>query len=165
MKTILIGLDIDGVLVSDVHPEESWDNIDMSSLYWYRKSAVPFINLAKLPRSFASLPDVKLHYVLVTGRPAPDAENTKHWLQRFFQDLPHDLFHCDYDQMTVGGSAEHKSNVVNRLNISLFVESCPEQALSITLNCPTCHVVTMDDVIFNGLNSYLSKLESFLKTL
>lgn len=119
----MIGYDLDGVLISDLH----WPEGMTLEKFLEMRATEPYANFVP-----------KGKYCIVTGRNSTDREYTEEWIKRHLaSNPPYRLFHdCpDYRQ-----SAEYKAKVINQNNIRVFIESDAKQVEYLREHCPNCRV-------------------------
>lgn len=124
------GVDMDGVLLDDLHPSEYEDDL---SACLARRDLLPMTSHA--PRmSLGS-------HVVITGRPAQDLERTRIWLERHgYGDIP--VHHRDpkAHSSSTEAVATHKASTADRIGCSDFIESDPHQAALIAVFVPHIRV-------------------------
>lgn len=109
----MIAFDLDGVFIPDIAPD-LWDTEE------YKKVILKIRSEYLVPIYQPNFP-----YIVITGRPFCDKEDTLSWFNKFFKVKPTQVYH---DNLDLTKSPEYKADVLNSLPIiSLYVESCGKQ--------------------------------------
>lgn len=118
----MIGYDLDGVLVADVHP------ITPENLA-YRINMLPLF----IPSG---------DYCIVTSRPFEDYSMTVTWALRFLQSNPPvTIYHGDYDVFSDDVAHAFKAKTLLANNIHTYVESNPATVKYLRSAVPECRVL------------------------
>lgn len=130
----MIGYDLDGVLISDLH----WSDGMTLEKFLEMRATVPCANFVP-----------KGSYVIVTGRNSTDVEYTKAWVAKNLSvNMPYKIFHdCPDHRQAV----EYKAKVISQNNISTFIESDAAQAEYLKKHCPNCNVIHLGSFISETL--------------
>lgn len=130
----MVGYDIDGVLVND---QVFGKGNDEHVLALRSKSLYPLIE-----------PDDE--FVLVTGRPSTDVDQTMAWVNTFFTRKPVNVFHGNHDYRFAG---QYKTEVLNtHPEITTFIESDARQAAYIKKNVLTgCVVIHFETLVKDAI--------------
>ena len=138
------GIDLDGVLCADL-PAERYEK-DMAGALNARDA---------LPRAQQAPHLTAKQHVVVTGRPLADRERTRAWLDAHgyagLEAHHRDPAAHDHDDRSV---ASHKAAAAERLGVTDFLESCPHQAVLISISAPQMRVFWWrggDRVLVNAL--------------
>lgn len=128
----LVGIDLDGVLVSDIRRK------------WYARHALEtLLHLRDSYELKTDLPPWRPHEaVVITGRPDTDFERTRAWLDKnSLQELGLVCRNPEKHGTTLADMASHKAHYIARLGITRFYESDLQQALVIAEACPFTEVI------------------------
>jgi hypothetical protein len=139
MDVSMIAYDLDGIFVNDIHI--------LDNLHTLLK-----IRSENLKPLFIPIDD----YVIITGRPNIDMQDTLRWFEMFFSNKPQKIFHNNTDFTK---AKEYKldtlSNIHKEYNINIFIESEKEQADFLRDNLKGIEVYHFSEFI----NSQLQKLK------
>lgn len=156
MTAFRLGIDIDGVLVSDILPQVPWAELkkdDWTALDWFRQNAIPLINLDSLLQALSEAYG-KIEGYLVTGRPVTDRKVTEFWHSRF-SSSDVQLVHNTFPVFGMDNSVLHKVQAYKDLNLNLFLESSEEQARQMSVL--GCNVTTLQNVVVLGLRQLITR--------
>lgn len=125
----MVGFDLDGVFIPDLKHE--WGNNDGEVLN-FRKT--------KIQPTFIPKGD----YVIVTGRPKSDKQDTLEWVSCFLHNPPLGVYH---DNTCMKEPYLYKASIINSLGITIFFESELSQVEKLTELCPSCRIVHFEGMI------------------
>jgi len=127
----MIGLDLDGVLLSRVRFE---DGVPVSSLLLLRSLYVE-------PMWVPSFP-----YVIITGRPDTDSSLTEAWIEKFLRaNPPLELYHANKE---MASSAQYKHAVLSaHPEIDPYIEDDPTILSYLRCELPARQIVDLPNLI------------------
>ncbi len=128
------GYDLDGVLLPDIDYRKYNDH--QSHCDTLRNLKPLFI-----PRG---------PYVIITGRGKETGPITLSWALEYLKDNPPCVVYCSNPDFRK--AAQYKISVINRIGVSVYVESDPEMAKLIKQGCPKTKVVCFKQVVQKGLS-------------
>jgi hypothetical protein len=140
-----IGLDLDGVLCSDL--DLPWDQLTSKELGEFRNKLCPMF----VPAS---------QFVIITGRPITELNDTKNWLNKF-NIFPEKIYFNPVEPVDWLQVAQHKSDTINKIrhNLTLFVESSHKQVEYIRQKVSSVvPVVHFSDFIANQIYGHSIRL-------
>ena len=134
MTKLKVGYDIDGVLCQDIAVLKSDTLIN-------RVNYQPFFNPPH-------------PWVAITGRPPIDKNATMEWFRRYFKNPPQEIyFNTTFKTSDPHNGAQHKAETINKLGLTLYIESCHQQAKEIQDLCPSTLVIQFSDLVEQTLDS------------
>lgn len=87
-------------------------------------------------------------WVAITGRPPIDKNATMEWFRRYFKNPPQEIyFNTTFKTSNPHNGAQHKSEIITKLGLTLYVESCHQQAKEIQDLCPDVLVIQFSDLV------------------
>lgn len=128
----MIAFDIDGVFLSD-------QDINAANIEDILRVRSNYLKPLFVPKG---------DYVLITGRPAQDKEDTQRWVNKFFDRKPLCVYHENTDMRK---SAQYKAAVLNEnKNIHCFLESDRSQA-EVIRSLTNTKIIVFEDLIYESL--------------
>lgn len=134
MSKIKVGYDIDGVLCQDIA-------VLKSDTLTNRINYQPLFNPPH-------------PWVAITGRPPIDKNSTMEWFRRYFKNPPQEIyFNNAFKTSDPHNGAQHKADIIIKLGLTLYIESCHEQVREIQELCPNVLVIQFSDLVEQTLDS------------
>lgn len=134
----MIGYDLDGVLITDM------------KLDWNSASQTEVDTILRFRKEFPEpIFTPKGDYVIITGRPATDKEDTLEWVSSFLSNKPLHVYH---DNMDMSTPHLYKARMINELGLRVFIESEKHQVEVLTSLCPSCKIVLFKDLIYEKID-------------
>lgn len=127
----MIGYDIDGVLCQDLHPQV-FDRFGDELMYSTRSVYLPLFK-----------PDGE--WIAITGRTMDDKVTTEKWFAENFKENPPLAIY--FNQLEWFRAVEHKASIINKLEISHFIESDILQVLKLRELCHRTKIVHFEEMI------------------
>lgn len=134
----MIGYDLDGVLITDMKLD--WKNASQSEVNAVLRFRKEFPAPIFTPKG---------DYVIITGRPVTDKEDTLEWVSSF---LPNKPLHVYHDNLDMSNPHLYKARMINELGLRMFIESEKHQVEALTNLCPACKIVLFKDLIHEKIN-------------
>ena len=121
----MIAYDLDGVFVPDYHPDSGL------SLEEYLRVRY------ELPPLFE--PHASKDYLIITGRPVEDKDQTEAWIDKFFNHPPLQLI-IGTGAPVLRLSIKFKSEMIKAHGISVYIESDIRQVRELSVLHPGCTI-------------------------
>lgn len=125
--------DLDGVLLHDIPDAQYLEDIDKALS---ARDKLAFVGVPSIVSSKTK------DLTIITGRPEKDRHRTLEWMA--LHGLNGNLYMRDEALHSHELSAEHKADVIKRLGVTHFIESCSRQAIMIASLVPCAEIFWFD---------------------